>query len=164
VALLEAWSRKVPRDLVAQRALADMQMFAGQMDAARKGYAALVQAQPNDAGLLLAQARMLARMGDPAALGAAERAFKLAPGQTAVADTYGWLLLRSGNTEASVRVLREARLRDPANGVLRWHLAAALAKAGRRGEAVEELRAALEAKPPVPADPELDKLRKDLGL
>jgi hypothetical protein len=29
---------------------------------------------------------------------------------------------------------------------------------------VEELRAALEAKPPVPADPELDKLRKDLGL
>ena len=164
VALLEAWSRKVPRDLVAQRALADMQMFAGQMDAARKGYAALVQAQPNDAGLLLAQARMLARMGDPAALGAAEKAFRLAPGQTAVADTYGWLLLRSGNTEASVRVLREARLRDPANGVLRWHLAAALAKAGRRGEAVEELRAALGAKPPVPADPELDKLRKDLGL
>lgn len=164
VAVLEAWVKRMPRDLVAMRALADMQIFAGKTDAARQTYATLVQAQPNDAGVLAAQARLLARLNDPAALAAAERAFKLAPAQGAIADTYGWLLLRSGNTEGAVRVLREARLRDPSNAVLRWHLAAALNKAGKRGEATEELKAALASTPPPPADPELDRLRKELAL
>lgn len=164
VAVLEAWSRRVPRDTTAQRALADMQLFAGRNEAARQTYAALVQSQPNDAQLLAAQARALARLKDPGALAAAEKAHKLAPGQTAIADTYGWLLLQSGNVEGAVRVLREARLRDPGNAVLRWHLAAALAQAGKRGEAADELKAALAANPPPPADPDLEKLRKDLAL
>jgi putative PEP-CTERM system TPR-repeat lipoprotein len=162
VALLKTWATRVPQDAVAQRALADMQLFAGQPEEARKTYAGLVQRFPNDAGLLAAQASLLARIGDPGALAVVERAHKMAPGNSQIADSYGWLLLRSGNTAGAVSVLREARLRDPANAVLRWHLAAALHKAGRLEEAREELRTALAANPP--ADPELDSLRKALGI
>ena len=42
-----------------------------------------------------------------------------------------------------MRYLRDARLRAPNNAEIRWHLAYVLAKMGRRGEAADELKAAL---------------------
>lgn len=164
IALLEGWSRKQPRDALAQRALADMQLFAGKTEAARLTYDNLVKANPNDATLVLAYAQVLATLKDPAALATAERAYKLAPGNAPIADGYGWALVQAGNLDAGVRVLREARLREPGNAVVRWHLATALARAGKKQEARDELQAALAATPPVPPSPELDKLKADLGL
>lgn len=164
VELLKNWSARSPRDLTAQRALADMLMFAGRNDEAKQAYAAIVKAHPNDANLLAAQAMLLARLGDPGALPVLERAYKMMPSNSLIADGYGWMLLRSGNTAGAVTVLREARLRDPANPVVRWHLAAALHRAGKAAEARDELRAALATKPPPPSDPELDLLTKALGL
>ena len=164
VALLESWARKQPRDLIAQRALADMQLFAGKTAAARQSYDTLIKANPNDPALVLAYARVLATMKDPGALAMAERAYKLAPGSTPIADGYGWALVQADQLAAGVRVLREARLRDPANSQVRWHLAAGLAKAGKKQEARDELQAALSATPPPAPNPELDKLKVELGL
>jgi Flp pilus assembly protein TadD len=88
----------------------------------------------------------------------------MAPDNTPIADAYGWALVQRGDADAGIRVLREARLREPANATLRWHLAAALVKSGKKNEAKEELRAALASNPaPVPS-PELDRLRAELGL
>ena len=164
IALLESWARKQPRDVTVQRALADLQLFAGKPEAARQGYDALVKANPNDPVLTLAYAKVLTALKDPAALTMAERAYKLAPGNTPIADGYGWALVQSGSLEAGVRILREARLREPGNAVVRWHLAAGLAKAGKKQEAREELQAALAASPPPAPQPELSQLKVELGL
>jgi Flp pilus assembly protein TadD len=48
--------------------------------------------------------------------------------------------------DAGLRHLREARLRDPQNPEIRYHLAAALAKIGRKEEAQQELDEALRTK------------------
>lgn len=164
VALLEGWARKQPRDANAQRALADMQLFAGKPEAARQTYDTLVKANPNDAALVLAYARVLTTLKDPSAMTMAERAYKLAPGNTLIADGYGWALVEAGNLDAGVRVLREARLREPGNALIRWHLASGLARAGKKQEARDELQAALAATPPLPASAELNKLKVELGL
>jgi putative PEP-CTERM system TPR-repeat lipoprotein len=164
VAFLESWTRKQPRDLTAMRALADMQLFSVKSQEAKTGYDALVKANPNDPILLAAYARVLFKLNDPAALAMAERAYKMAPDNTPIADAYGWALVQRGNADAGVRVLREARLREPSNATLRWHLAAALSKAGKKNEAKDELRAALSGNPAPSPSAELDQLKAELGL
>ena len=76
----------------------------------------------------------------------------------------GWMLAQSGRLDDGIRVLREARLRDPGNGIVRWHLASALVKAGRKMEAKDELKAALVSNNPPPPGPELSLLKAEVGL
>jgi putative PEP-CTERM system TPR-repeat lipoprotein len=164
VALLEGWSKKQPEDRTAARALADIQLFAGRNNEARQTYEALVKANPNDAILLAAYGRALSQLNDPAAAATMEKAYKLAPANSGIAQAYGATLLQRGDANGAVRVLREARLREPGNTGLRVQLASALAKAGSKGEAAEELKAALGSAPPPAKTPELDQLRRELGV
>jgi putative PEP-CTERM system TPR-repeat lipoprotein len=164
VAVLEAWSKKQPGDLLAQRALADMQLFTGKGAAARQSYEALSKAAPADPGIQAGYAKALLRLGDPAAVGVAEKAFKLAPTNPALMDIYGLALTQHGNLEAGLRILRDARVREPGNAGIRLHLAMALAKSGKKAEAKEELQAALNASPPIGPGPEVDRLKAELGL
>ena len=76
----------------------------------------------------------------------------------------GAILLQRGSAEEGLRYLREARLRQPANGEIRFHLAQALVKTGRNAEAKDELAAALVAPLPVHNSPELANLKHQLGL
>ena len=148
----------------ALRAQAEVQALAGKAEAARASYNAVLAANPDDPGVLSGYAQMLHRINDPAALGMAEKAMKLAPQNASLAASYGSMLITKGDLENGVRILREARLRDPGNGSVRWVLASALAKAGKKGEAKDELRAALASATPPPRGPELDKLKAELGL
>jgi Flp pilus assembly protein TadD len=84
-------------------------------------------------------ANILLKQGDRKAVEYAERAHKLAPQDPRIGDTLGWALARNGQVDAGLRYLRDARLRDPNNAEVRYHLAAALALAGRREEARQEL-------------------------
>ncbi|MFN7726109.1 MAG: XrtA/PEP-CTERM system TPR-repeat protein PrsT [Rubrivivax sp.] len=161
--LLETWQQKNPRDVVTLRAVAEMQLNLGKTEAGRKNFEALVKASPNDPSVAIAQARALLRINDPGALAAAERAYKLAPQLPAAGGAYGWALVQKGDLETGVRILREARLREPGNGQLRWQLAQALTKAGRKTEAREELRAAMGAQPLPAPQADMDKLRAELG-
>lgn len=164
LAHLERWHKRNPSDLLALRALAELQLQAGKSEAAKQSFAQVVAADPGDAQAMAAYARALHLLKDPAALATAEKAYKLAPQQTQLADMYGWMLVQQGQLEPGIRVLREARLRDPAFGPLRWHLAAALTQAGRKTEAKEELLSASTANLPAPADIDAARLRADLGL
>ena len=162
--VLQGWARKNPSDLVALRAQAEVQAHAGKGEAARASYNAVLAASPDDPGVLSSFAIMLHRMNDPAALAMAERAMKLAPQNAALAASYGSMLVNKGDLENGVRVLREARLRDPGNGGVRWTLSAALAKAGKKAEAKDELRAALASSTPPQPGHELNKVKSELGL
>ena len=162
--VLQGWARKNPADLGALRAQAEVQALAGKGEAARASYNAVLAANPDDPAVLSSFALMLHRMNDPAALAMAEKAMKLAPQNAALAASYGSMLVNKGDLENGVRILREARLRDPGNGSVRWLLASALSKAGKTAESKDELRAALASAAPPAAGPELDQLKAAVGL
>jgi cellulose synthase operon protein C len=161
---LDGWVKAHPNDLAALRALPEAQFRAGQLAAARENYARFVAIVPEDAPTLNNYANLLLQLDDPAAQGIAERALKLQPNEPNYAGTLGWILVRKGQTDAGLRYLREARLRSPGNGEIRYHLAWALAKAGRAAEAKEELAAALIGPGKVSTSDEVTNLKRELGL
>jgi putative PEP-CTERM system TPR-repeat lipoprotein len=164
LAVLEDWAKKQPDDALALKALAEVQVFAGNTAAARKSYTQILATSPNDPATLAGYAGLLQTLGDSAAAGMAEKALKLAPNNPEYTALLGWILVLQGQTESGLKHLREARLRDPNNGQTRFHLAYALNKAGRATEAKDELRAALAPPSRLPPSPELVRLKTELGL
>lgn len=163
-AFLETWVKSHPNDQRAQKALAETQFRAGQFASARQSYQRVIVADPEDAAMLNNYANLLLQMNDPAAQEIAERALKLSPTHPAYADTLGWILVSKGQIEPGLRYLREARLRSPDNGEIRFHLAYALAKIGRKDEAREELGVALGGLGYVSNSASLSQLKKDLDF
>lgn len=161
---LEGWMKNHPADLVALKALAEMQFRSGQLNAARQSYAKALQAEPDDANTLNNYANLLLQLKDPAAQSQAEKALKLDSGNPAYADTLGWILVQKGEVDAGLRYLREARLRNPDSGEIRFHLAYALSRSGRKEEAREELKAALSGPGRIEPGEAVKRLKIELGL
>ncbi|MBI4693867.1 MAG: PEP-CTERM system TPR-repeat protein PrsT [Gammaproteobacteria bacterium] len=76
---------------------------------------------------------------DPRAVALVENLLVKFPGDAAVLDTAGCVLLAHGREADALRYLREAALRDSADLRIRLHLATALAKSGNAAEARETL-------------------------
>ena len=146
IELATGWLKSNPKDPVVQKALADTYARAGNFAAARHGYEAVLAQQPKDGEALNNLANVLIRQKDAGATAIAERALAQDPRNPGVIDTAGWAYHQAGNKERALQLLRDARLRDPTNPDIRYHLAAVLAQAGRQGEAREELQAALKSK------------------
>jgi putative PEP-CTERM system TPR-repeat lipoprotein len=161
---LEGWVKTRPNDISALKALAESQFRAGQLPAARQSYLRVITAEPDDASALNNYANLLLQLNDPAAQAQAEKALKLSPSNPFYADTLGWILIQKGQLETGLRHLREARLRSPESGEIRFHLAYALAKNGRKAEAKEELSAALNGPGRVANSESVNQLKKELGL
>lgn len=140
---LEDWSRRHPKSAAVLIALGETHMQSGQLDKARGVYETYLKQHGDHPIVLNNLANILAKQGGGNALAMAERAYKLAPDAAPVNDTLGWLLLNKGDVEQALRFLREARTRAPNLPEMRYHLAVALQKSGRRGEAKKELEAAL---------------------
>jgi len=145
-ALARKWLAGHPDDPASRRQLAELLVRRGDMAAARVEYELLRRQTPGDVGVLNDLANVLLRVGDAQAGPVAEQALTLAPTNVNVIDTAGWIALQSGKTERALQLLRDARLREPGNLVVRYHLASALAKAGRRTEAREELAYVLDSR------------------
>jgi putative PEP-CTERM system TPR-repeat lipoprotein len=163
-AFLDAWLRTRPNDLAALKALAETQFRAGQLADARRSYARVVATDMDDPATLNNYASLLQKVNDPQAQAYAEQALKLEPNNPDYADTLGWILVQKGEIEPGLRYLREARLRSPQNGGIRFHLAFALAKAARDSEARDELTAALSGSHRVAHSEQVMRLKKELGL
>lgn len=139
----EQWIKKYPGDVSVHKVLADGYARTGNFQAARAAYETALKLFPTDAESLNNLANVQTRLKDPAAVKTAETALKHAPGNAVVIDTLGWALFQNGQSERALQVLRDARLRQPGNQEIRFHLASVLAQSGRQAEAKEELRAAL---------------------
>lgn len=140
---LEEWSRGHPKDLMTLRVLGDGYLTAGDLEGAKRSYERYLSINADDASVLNNLATALLKKGDKSALQVAEKAYRLADRDANVIDTLGWVLVSQGQLERGVGLLRDARLRDPENREVRYHLAHALAKIGRTQEAREELNYAL---------------------
>lgn len=160
--LAEQWLKTYPGDLSVQKILADGYARVGDFKSARLAYEAALKLSANDAETLNNLANVQMRQKDPAAVKTAEAALASAPGNAMIIDTLGWALFNNGQPERALQLLRDARLRQPANPEIRYHLAAVLAQAGRRSEAKEELRAALRDRPEFEARAEAEKLLSSL--
>lgn len=163
-AFLADWVKKRPNDLAALKALAEVQFRAGLLPAARETYAKAAAADPADGDLLNNYANLLLALKDPGAQALAERAVQLDPGNAHYAGTLGWILVQQGQVAPGLRYLREARLRRPDSGEIRYRLAYALSKSGRQAEARDEVAAALIASEPALNQAGLAALAKELGL
>lgn len=141
--LAEQWVTSHPQDLAVRRALADGHARAGNLPAARAAYAALIRVAPDDAEALNNYAHVLLQLRDPAAAGIAQQALAKKPEAAHIIGTAGWVAFKAGQPERALQLLRDARLRDPANPDTRYFLAAVLASTGRATEAREELETAL---------------------
>ena len=128
-----------------RRALAELASQSGDWAAARDHYAALLSADAANIDLLNNYAMTLLETGSQEARAVAEKARTLAPQDPLVADTLGWILLREGDTDGALGLLRDARLRAPDNPEVRYHLAVALKAAGHVPQAREEVDAALRS-------------------
>lgn len=143
MALAETWLRSRPKDLTVQKMLADTQARMGSYSAAKRSYEAVLKLRPDDASALNNLANVLLRQKDPAALKVAEQALAQSTRNPLLLDTAGWANHMAGNKDRALALLRDARLREPGNPEIRYHLAAVLAQAGRKAEAREELDAAM---------------------
>jgi len=143
--LAQRWLSTRPADVAAWKALGDTQARSGQFSAARKSYDAALRLRPADVETLNNQANVLIRLNDiAAAVALADKAVALAPRDAQVIDTAGWAHHLAGHSDRALQLLRDARLREPGHPEIRYHLAAALAQAGRKAEAREEIDAALK--------------------
>jgi Tfp pilus assembly protein PilF len=80
-------------------------------------------------------------MGDDRALETARAAFELMPENTAVMDSYGWILLQDGQVEKSRELLANAAAKTT-NASTHYHYAMALVASGKPDQAKEILERA----------------------
>ena len=145
IELAESWLKAHPQDVVVQKALGDSYARNGNFAAARRSYEAAIKLRPTDWEALNNLANVLLRQKDPAAVTYAERALVQQPRNAVVIDTAGWASHIAGDRNRALQLLRDARLRDPANPEVRYHLATVLALTGRAAEAKDELQVALRS-------------------
>jgi cellulose synthase operon protein C len=162
IALMTQWLKSRATDGRVRSALAGLLASTGQFAAARVHYDTLLKSFPEDARALNNLANVLLKLEPAAAVPVAERALAAAPGDAGVIDTLGWVLLQNGQNDRALQLLRDARLRSPAQRTIRYHLAEALVKAGRHQEAKAELQAALAGSSPFEGQEEAQTLLHSL--
>lgn len=145
--LLSQWTKKHPKDLVPIAALAEEQLQQGKLKEAQKHYEFLLSQYPNEPQFLNNLAYIYFSTGNNKALSYAEKAQQLAPEQAAGNDTLGWILVNTGKPEQGLHYLRSAHSRMSQNPEIRYHIAVALDKLGRKDEAKQELEEALKTDP-----------------
>ncbi len=165
-ARLADWLKEHPDDIQSGLFLASLDIDAKRLPEARLRLEAVLAAQPNNGAALNNLAWICQQQGDLAqAHMFASRAYLLLPSPQS-ADTLGWVLLAQGKVPDALALLREASNGQPRDGAIRYHLAAALARDGQKGQAVTLLKALLDQGTTSPAfseKPQAVKLLSDLS-
>ena len=98
-------------------------------------YESLLELTPSNVVALNNLAWIYHEDGDQRAMQLAKRAYELQPENGAIADTYGWILFKSGKTEESLQVLKKAHELQPDSQEIAMHLAEAYKATGNTAEA-----------------------------
>lgn len=138
--ILKSREGKFGREPRFARALAAAYIDTREYDTAIKEHERLLAGAPNDPSVLNNLAWLYEETGDARALATAEKAYRIAPDAPEVMDTLGWILVQRGDAARGLTLLREAHARSASNPGIRYHLAVALARLGRKNEALAQLR------------------------
>lgn len=159
---LRVWILLHPGELGSRHRLGESLLAAGAYRSAQLVYETLVKDEPENPVSLNNLAYALQRLGDDAALTYAERAIAVAPEHAGFLDTYGWILVESGEPERGLEVLRDAVTRQSTNDEIRYHIALALVHLQRPRAAQRELTAAIGSSRPFPSRGEAITLLEQL--
>jgi Tfp pilus assembly protein PilF len=157
------WLQKNPGDVAVRLVLAEVHMAEGHADRAIAEYERAIQADARSPMALNNLAWLYQQKGDARAKEVAKRAHELAPDVAAIADTYGWILVQSGDVGTGLEVLKKAASGPATRPDIRYHYAAALAKAGERDAARAQLIELMRTKEQYSTAAEARKLLAELG-
>ncbi len=161
-ARLVNWLKIAPDDAAVRVYYADDSLKSGKYRNAIEQYEWLLQKQPDSIVVLNNLAWAYQQVKDKRALETAERAYKLNPDNPAVADTLGWILVEQGSATRAVELLQKAVAAAPKAPSIRYHLAQAWLKAGKKDKARDELEGLLSAGAQFPEQNEASNLLKQL--
>jgi len=159
---IRIWILLHPGDLGSRHRLGESLLEAGAYRSAKLVYESLLKDEPDNPVSMNNLAFVLLQLGDAAALGYAERAVAAAPSHAGFLDTYGWVLVETGEPERGLEVLRDAFTRESTNQEIRYHIALALVRLNRWGAARRELTAAIANARDFPSRAEAVALLQDL--
>lgn len=162
-ALLETWVKDNPNDQAVRLALASFHLQAKNEAAAIAQYETVLAAAPNNVLALNNLAWSLRERDGAKALTLAARAAELAPNAAEVLDTYGWLLVLRNEPAKAIEPLQRAASVPNAPAPVRYHLAAALAGAGRKDDARRMLDEVLASNTPFDERADAEALRRKLA-
>jgi cellulose synthase operon protein C len=145
--LLVDWLKAHPNDEQVRRFDADAAMRAKDYRRAAADFRALAATHANDPQIFNNLAWNLAQINDPQAITFAEKANMLAPNDAATSDTFGWMLVESGDTSKGLPLIEKASLAAPDELDIRLHLAKAQIKDGRKDAARTTLNALIAKAP-----------------
>jgi tetratricopeptide (TPR) repeat protein len=150
---LERWVEANPDDQAAGFLLATAFVEQGQNDRARELYERLVGAADVDSPLILNNlAWLYGEINDPRGIEAARQAHQLAPDNGAITDTLGWLLIKAGQHQEGIRLLKLAVQQSPESDDVRYHLAIALSEVDEQDEAQRQIERVLRGRAESGAD------------
>ena len=160
-ALLEAWLARQPADHAARMVYAEA-LSSGKPKRAIEQYELLAAQGRPSAAVLNNLAWLYFEGGDPRAEETAKRAYDLAPADSAVADTYGWVLVRKGKAAEGLPILERALEGAGKVPEIRYHYAVALAEVGERERARNELQVLTRGAPAFSAAEDARRLLAEL--
>jgi Tfp pilus assembly protein PilF len=142
--VLRRWLEKTPADNLVRLSLAQYDQQTGARKEAIALYEAIAHGPSKPDALVLNNlAWLYIEAGDARSVETARQAYALAQGNSQVADTYGWSLVRSGKAADALPVLGKAAELAPKDPGIQFHLATAYADTGERKRAAELLTALL---------------------
>ncbi len=138
--LLESIERSPTPQIRLLVLLGMVQDVLGEKEASMVTYRKILQIDPDFVPAMNNLAWNLSETGElKEALEIAARARKVAPGDPSLADTFAWILHRSGDSAGALPVLRQASEGLPDNRTVGLHLVEVLEAVGRSEEAQRRL-------------------------
>lgn len=154
---LDEWLEVHPTDNTVRERIAEAAFRSGNRGDAIARYEEIVTVNEDHVPALNNLAWLLLNEDRTRALAFAERAAQLAPDDLIVLDTYGWVLLHSGQEERAVQILNRVVEFDP-DPSHRFHLGVALLRVGEVTRARQLIELALAAKQGFPERVEAEGL------
>ncbi len=143
-----AYLKKHADDIATRRRYATLLLHMGNDDAAAEQYRKVLSMSADDLVAMNNLAWIYIEQGDPRGVELAAKAHELSPDNPGVADTYAWALIRTGEVEKGVNLLKSVLPKvspGPQANEIKYHLAHGLALAGDLSAAqryLDELREA----------------------
>ncbi|WP_428606850.1 XrtA/PEP-CTERM system TPR-repeat protein PrsT [Sedimenticola sp.] len=141
--LLKEWAEKPSDTQIARINLAGMQLAQGEHDAAIQTYEKVLQADSKNLVTLNNLAWLYSTRGDKRAVDLGKRAYELAPTRSEIVDTYGWILVQTGDIQEGLNILKQAAELNPKHQEIIYHLGYALNKQGDSRAAKSQLQRAI---------------------
>lgn len=138
--LLTQWIKQNPQDLDVRMSYAGLQQSQGDLAVATAEYERILTERPDHVVAMNNLAWIYQSQGKTAdALSLAERAYKAAPEVPGIMDTYGWILVNGQQLDKGLKLLQQAVAKKADDPDIRYHLAAAYARADDKARAKLEL-------------------------